>query len=323
MRRLVLLAILLAVACKSKSTPPPAAKDAGVAATMPTTKIIQPDGVVTLPEPVIELPRQEAFKLIAPGAAPRTKLRYRWKQEVTRQVVAQAEIRSRRLTSGTWSAPTTSPPLDEGFAVTLAPATGGGATVLLRGMPTTTQGGDAAARWKALVENKRAQMPIDDRGQVGTVVLAEDPSGAASRASTDEIVQRWLTATVPLPAEPVGKGARWKVVTVLRSGEAVIKQTAEYTLVEVRKNGWVLDVSNKRVAEQQTMIPAGMPRGTLAELVALFRILEGRVTVAPDMPWATGALTAELRVHGRLAVPGAPVEEHVTEDTGTIRLSTR
>ena len=184
MRRIVLLALALALACKSRSTPPPAAKDAGApAASMPTTKIIQPDGVVTLPEPAIELPQQESFKLLAPGAAPRTKLRYRWKAEVTREVLAHAEIRSRRLTSGTWSQPTASPPLDEGFAVTIAPAASGGAIVLLRGLATATQSGDAAARWKALVENKRAQMPIDDRGQPGKVILAEDPTGASGRAS--------------------------------------------------------------------------------------------------------------------------------------------
>jgi hypothetical protein len=314
-------------ACQGGSRTPPAAKDAGAGAhdQVAPTPVAPPSAPreVTLEAPEIELPHQESFRLLSPGAAPRQALRYRWKPDAAREVHARATIRSRRLSAGAWSEPVAVPPLDEGFAVTPAPGDGGSASLLVRGLPSATPGGDAVARWKALVENKRATIAVDDRGQIGRVTLAEDPGGGSRRASSDEIAQRWLTAAVPLPAEPIGKGARWRVVTVLRSGEAVVKQTAEYTLVQVRKNGWVIDVVNRRVAEQQTMMPAGLPKGTTAELVALFRILEGRVTVAPDLPWPTGSLTAELRVHGRVATPGQPAQEHVTEDTGTIQFAAK
>jgi hypothetical protein len=311
-------------ACRGGSkAPPPAAKDATAEPGPAVTRVVTPTAEATLPpEPPVAMPQQASFQLLAPGAAPRTRLRYKY-AEGTHQVAAEARIRSRRLSSEGWSPTVDVPPFEEGFEVTIGAATGSSTTLLLRGLPASADAGDASARWKALIENKRGQVAIDDRGQLGTIALAEDPTGARSRAALDEIAQRWLTALVPLPAEAVGKGARWKVVTLLRAGDAVVKQTVEYTLIERRKDAWVIDVTNKRVAEQQTMTPAGLPKGTVAELIALFRQLQGRVTVKPDLPWPDGELTAELRVHGRLAIPGKPVDEHVTEDVGTVVLRRR
>jgi hypothetical protein len=319
---LVVTAPFASAACQGGAkAPPPVAKDAAAEPGPAVTRVVTPD--VTLPAPPpVPMPQQASFQLLAPGAAPRARLRYRY-AEGTHRVIAEARIRSRRLGSGGWSEAVQVPPFEEGFEIAINAPRESSATLLVRGLPATVDAGDAGARWKVLIENKRGQVAIDDRGQLGDIALAEDPTGERSRAALDEIAQRWLTALVPLPAEPVGKGARWKVVTLLRAGDAVVKQTVEYTLVEKRKDAWVIDVLNKRVAEQQTMMPAGLPKGTLAELIALFRQVQGRVTVKPDLPWPDGELSVELRVHGRLAIPGKPVDEHVTEDIGTIALRRR
>jgi hypothetical protein len=310
--------------CQGKSkSPPPVAKDATAEPGPAVTRVVTPTAEpIFPPEPPVAMPQQASFQLVAPGAAPRTRLRYRY-AEGTHQVAAEARIRSRRLSSDGWSPTVEVPAFEEGFEVAVGAPAAGGTTLLLRGLPASASAGDASARWKALIENKRGQVAIDDRGQLGTIAMAEDPTGGRSRAVLDEIAQRWLTALVPLPAEAVGKGARWRVVTLLRAGDAVVKQTVEYTLIERRKDAWVIDVNNKRVAEQQTMTPAGLPKGTVAELIALFRQLQGRVTVKPDLPWPDGELAAELRVHGRLAIPGKPIDEHVTEDIGIVILRRR
>ena len=266
---------------------------------------------VTLPSPPVELPRQESFRVLSAGAAPRRALRYAWK-EGERTVTAQARIRSRQLVAGRWTEPVAAPTERIAFAITRVP---GDATVTLRGLP----GDEAGARWRTLVSGQTARASIDPRGQLGPVTLV----GATRReASADEITQRWLATAVPLPDEPIGRGARWRVVTVLQANDAIVKQTAEYTLVSVRRDAWIIDVLVRRVGEAQTIVPDGLPRGSVAELVALFRQVEGRVTVAHDLPWPrAGTLEAEVRVHARIAIPGRPVEEHVTEDLGDITLA--
>jgi len=316
----VVAAVALLAACRGEPKPKKRL-DAGVAAaemTGPNTKVIRAE-MRSLPAPPVELPRLDSFKLVAAGRAPRKRLRYRWVDGAARQTIAEARVRSRRLTSGTWSPAVDSPPMREAIGVTVKAGTDGGATLYLRGVPAPADAGDWAVRWRTLVENKRAEAPIDGRGLLGKVVLAEDPTGQRSGDAVAEIAQRWLTAAVPLPVEAIGKGGRWRAVTVLRAGDAVVKQTADYTLVEAKKDAWVIDVDIRRTGEQQTVMPEGMPQGTLAELIALFRQVKGRVTVAPDLPWpTTGTVDAELRVHARLAVPGQPIAEQVTEDIGTI-----
>jgi len=293
----------------------------------PHVAFLSPD-IRSLPQPKIELPKQESATLLAPGASPRTHLRYRWVPRAAHEVTATARLRTRRLVDGTWSDTVDVPPVREGFGFNVQPARGGsrlafhGLIAAVLGKPddaARARADEYLTQFRSLLEHRRGTAVLDERGHLDEIAFADDGPGQRSDKAVDELQQRWLAAAVPLPAEPIGKGARWRVVTVLRAGAAVIKQTAEYTLVEAGPKRWVIDEQVRRIGERQLVDTPQMPPGTIAELIALFRETKGRVEVAPDVPWpVAGTLTTELRVHARFGVPGSGVHEDITEDTGTI-----
>jgi hypothetical protein len=181
------------------------------------------------------------------------------------------------------------------------------------------------APWRTLLQGRPITLDLDDRGAVTAIRFDDDSSGATSTQARDELVQRLLALIVPLPAEPVGTGASWRAVTILRQGPAVAKQTAIYTLIARGPARWKLHVKLQRVGQRQPIVDPGLPPATAAELVALFRALEGDVEVDPALPLiAGGALTVESRLHARLQPPasaGQPrpaIVEQMFEDTGKV-----
>jgi hypothetical protein len=181
------------------------------------------------------------------------------------------------------------------------------------------------APWRTLLQGRPIALDLDDRGAVTAIRFDDDPSGATSARARDELVQRLLALIVPLPAEPVGTGASWRVVTILRQGPAVAKQTATYTLIARGPRRWKLHVVLRRVGQRQQIVDPALPRAASAELVAMFRALEGDVEVDPALPLiAGGTLTIESRLHARLQPPapaGQPrpaIIEQMFEDTGKV-----
>ncbi|HEU4732475.1 MAG TPA: hypothetical protein VFT22_31485, partial [Kofleriaceae bacterium] len=348
-----LLGLAGAVACNQPPSPPsPAsssspssqltAQDAGapLGATAPETRGTAggsapaapavehgPPRVVVLPEPALELPKQESFRLIDPGKRPRAPLRYALAPGAT-AVVATTTLASRHLEAGAFTAPVQLPAIRDGFAVTVPEPPGGAAApVALAGLPGTaarpSRDADAyLAAWRTLLEGRRAALAFDERGGF-TAQAFDEPAGGASRTpARDELVGRLLSMTVPVPVEPVGIGARWRVVTILRQHLAVAKQTATYTLIARGPAGWKLHVALQRVGEQQPIADPALPAGTSAELIALFRALEGDVEVDPGLPLiAGGALAVESRLHARLHAAGQPSVDQMFEDTGRVRFS--
>ena len=179
------------------------------------------------------------------------------------------------------------------------------------------------APWKAKLQDRRISIALDPRGQLGAVIFNDDPGMLRSGPAKDEVVQRLLAIAIPVPAEPVAPGAKWEVVTVLRQGPIYVKQTATYTLVARTKAAWRLHVKLLRVGEEQRVTDPALPKGVTADLIALFRLLEGDVEIDPRYPLiARGAYTVESRLHAKLQVPGQPAVEQLSEDTGTLTFST-
>jgi hypothetical protein len=304
----------------------------------PRVKVITPD-VRSLPEPPIALPMTESFRLLDAGAAPRARLRYAWDPKANRELTVDATLTTRRLAGdGTWGAPLAVPTVREGFGVIATPTADGGATLAFRGVTATIVGtpdADARARadeylasFRDHVEHRRGTIAADARGRVGRIAFADAapaaPAKAAPDRAIDDVTERWLAASVPLPDEPIGAGARWRVVTVLRAGAAIVKQSADYTLVEARPDRWIVEVDVRRVGEDQLVDATGLPPGSVVELIALFREHKGRVELSPSLPWPiAGTLSTELRVHARIGVPGQGVREDLTEDTGTLTFASK
>src|SRR5690606_33184804 len=129
----------------------------------------------------------------------------------------------------------------------LAIVGGSGGTLRARPLPgevggtPTPEATQYLAGWRS-VEGRRVAIEVDPRGQLGQLVFADDPTGARSQEGKDELAQRLLVMLVPLPDEPVGVGASWRAVTMLRQRPAIVKQTATYTLLERTSAGWKLGV---------------------------------------------------------------------------------
>ncbi|HEY4245114.1 MAG TPA: hypothetical protein VGM88_35100 [Kofleriaceae bacterium] len=321
------LGFLLLAACGNHAPPPPHDAPRPIMHApdvhLPSTKQYTTPQSIALPAPKIALPHQESFELRSAGAAPRAVLRYAITPS-TPEVTIETRLTSRHLDHGVFSAPQALPAITDGFAA----GAGKPDAIAVRALPgaaaTKSPETDAyLAPWHTLLEGRRASAAFDARGQLGAVVFNDDPTGVRSGKAADELVQRLLAATVPLPVEAIGTGASWTVVTVLRQSDAYVKQTATYTLLGRAPGLWKLHVKLLRTGEEQLVAPDGLPRGATLDLVALFRVLEGDVTVVPLHPLVhSGMLSIESRIHARLDVPGQPEVDEFAEDTGTAVFAT-
>ncbi len=343
-----LIGVATAAACRDPIAPDPGAGSGAARAVAPgvpapidaaasapdPAPVSRGSRTIALPEPAIALPQQESFQLLAPGRGRRTTLRYRLVPG-TAVVTARTELASRHLAHGVFTPPAQLPAIRDGFAIEI---TSTADRVALRALvaDAAVQSPDTAAylaTWRRELEGRQITLAIDDRGGFGAIAFTDDPSGARSARARDELTDRLLSRIAPLPAEPVGLGARWRVVTILRQGPAVAKQTATYTLIARTAAGWKLHLALQRVAEQQAIIDPALPRGTTAELIALFRSLEGDIEIDPRLPLvAGGSLTVESRLHARVSPPAAspqpaasplppPERDQMFEDTGRVNFA--
>jgi hypothetical protein len=330
-RTAAMLASIAVTACSSRPRPDPA-KDAGGSAAV----TVKPPVQVPLPSvkqysapsmhvdsPPIELPKQELFKLLDPGKGARQVLRYQLAPAIVTHTV-ETKLHSRHLDDkGAFSPVVDLPTLRDGFAITITKDRPG--VLALRGLPgeiegkSTPEAEQYQTAWRTLLQNRRATVAVDDRGQLGAIEFGDDPALARSLTAKDELAQRLLGMLVPVPAEAVAAGARWQVNTILRHGRIYAKQTATYTLTERTATRWKLHVKLLPTAEQQIVDDPAMPPGANAELLAMFRLLEGDLEVDPTRSLvSSGTLTVESRVHAKVQLPGSPAVEQLLEDTGSL-----
>lgn len=290
----------------------------------PTPILHHAPSVVVMDEPKPDLPHQELFRLVDAGKGARSALRYALTAG-TAAFTARTALSSRHLEAGQFSAPVALPAIRDGFAITttadhpdrlaLHALTGEAAA-------STADASAYLAPWRTQLQDRHLTVTLDDRGGFTAIAFDDDPAGARSEQARDELVQRLLITIVPLPAEPVGAGASWRVVTILRQGPAYAKQTATYTLTSRTPAAWKVHVKLQRIGQEQRISDPALPRGTTADLLALFRALEGDVEVDPAHPLiAGGSLTIESRMHVRLQDAGQPPTEQMFEDTGSVVFS--
>ncbi len=318
-------------ACGDAATPPSAGGGAGRGAGSsapvergPAVRVGPTPTVLTAP-PIV-LPTQESFTLVTPGTGARSPLRYPLVAGAS-EYRALLTLTTRRLEAAALSAPRVMAPIQDGFAVVVA----AGAPLGVRALEAVIQGTDAertkraeayVAAARRNLKDRRASVGLDDRGLLGAITFNDDPTGTRGPAASDELAQRLLTLAVPFPAEPLGVGAQWRVVTILRQGPLYLKQTATYELLARTAATARVKVKLVRHGEPQLVTDATLPPDTVAELVALVRILEGELQVDTTRPFAVGgALSVESRLHARITTPNQPAVDQIVEDLGSLELS--
>ncbi len=308
--------VALLCACGSKDETPPPTK-------LPPVEVRPPKdlGIDRLPQPLVDLPKQISFRLLDPGKGERAPLRYAVSEGETTTRIELA-LTSRHMDAGTWSERATLPPIRTAIAV----ASRGSGQLRARplvGEVVGTATPEALAyltTWKAS-ENRRVTIGFDARGQLGPIIFADDPGGAHSREAIDDLTQRLLTVMVPVPEEPVGVGASWRVVTTLTQRPVVVKQTATYTLLARTETGWKVGLDLQRLGEEQTITATEAAKDAMVDLVALVRRTQGTLEVASDRALPTGALEIESSMHLRLQPRNGPMVEQIFEDKGTVALT--
>lgn len=280
----------------------------------------------------VVLPKLESAELLDPGTGRRVAYRYTVSEGSHKFVIA-SKVTTRELDDGTWTERIDVPEVRFGLELTHPPKPAdSGIRLFARAMEASiAEGPDAAvtaatqliARYRAIVEGQRATIEIGDRGLPGTVtVTGRGPDDDSARPAR-EINTMLAQSAVPFPEEPIGLGAKWKVVIMLRRGESAVKQTAVYELESIDGSRLTIKQHLKQIGEHQQLFSPDLPKGVTSELVALFWEARGTVTVDPSvLTPVAGSMSVELRVHGKLIHP-AQTYDHFTESLGTVTLSTK
>lgn len=242
------------------------------------------------------LPRLVSITLDAPGADPKAPLRYAIAGTSEQRIISEIRAREDR---GSGADKWRSFHMSTGFGVTAAPK-----GVALRVLPPE---GDAAygEKWSAL-QDRHLTAALDDRAQLGNFAFADGPG------DIEELTHRLIAFTVPTPAEPVGIGAKWTVVWILRN-QAVQKQTATYTLEKIDGGRWTIGVDMQRVGERQLFKDTGI------ELIALTRHYKGSVVIDPSK-----LLPVDGKLEGdSITQLRSTKGDDIMEETGTVSFTAK
>lgn len=97
------------------------------------------------------------------------------------------------------------------------------------------------------------------------------PEGAGQQVQQmlDNMQQQIRQMSAPLPEEPVGVGARWKVVMPIELPLIKMQQTATYELTSIQGDTGEFKIVLEQNAPPQTMTIPNLPAGAKADLKAL------------------------------------------------------
>ncbi len=147
---------------------------------------------------------------------------------------------------------------------------------------------------------------VDSRGFNREMTMEMPPGlSAETRSMMESSMQGMDQLASPLPEEPVGVGARWKVSQTVEQNAMKIDQALTYELVELHGDEGTLAVVMEQSAEPQKVALPGMPTGAAAELVSLESKGKGTVKLnldelAPESKMQlTSAYTMKVSAQGQ------------------------
>jgi hypothetical protein len=101
-----------------------------------------------------------------------------------------------------------------------------------------------------------------------------------TRQMTDQMVNSLKQISSPVPVEPVGVGAKWRVPNSITANGMTMNQVATYELVDLKDNVATMQVNIEQQADAQKMNPPGLPAGASVDLKSLKSQGNGKITMA-------------------------------------------
>ena len=117
---------------------------------------------------------------------------------------------------------------------------------------------------------------IDDRGQVKSanfkIPKNIDPN---TKQMLDQMSQSMETLSAALPAEPVGVGAKWRVIQPFQAGGIALTQVSTYELISVNNGVVTMKGSVSQDAKSQRLTQPGLPSSMVMTLKSMTSTGEG------------------------------------------------
>jgi hypothetical protein len=215
--------------------------------------------------------------VLDPGNQPRRELRYDFAEGNTEQLVLQTTGRVVVSMEGQQLPATESPPLRFVMDIAVADVRDDGSARIEFETTSVDVSGDGGATAAAMgldaLQGLSGWSLVDTRGYTRDGGIGLSNASDQLAQVTDNLEQSLQQLSVPLPAEPVGEGAQWRVVGQVRSGALSLSQTALYTLASIDGDELELIATLEQSATPQRIEVPGMPAGAA---VATLESLEGK-----------------------------------------------
>ncbi|MEO5727942.1 MAG: hypothetical protein ABI134_10675 [Byssovorax sp.] len=164
---------------------------------------------------------------------------------------------------------------------------------------------------------------LNPKGRVRDVKIAL-PKGfpPAAQSLVEGLNQSFESMVAPLPAEAVGVGARWQVVSRMSASGADLLQSALYTLKARDGVKATLDVTTTQLSASDTMKALGSPASSVSRVKSFSSGGTGttRIDTTSVVP-ESGTTTMKTAMTVEVTQGGGPSEESVVETRTSVQLS--
>lgn len=238
-------------------------------------------------------------ELLDAGAAPRTALRLRFTEGATTTVALAFDLDVTQQSGGAEQV-LDSPRVEEEVRFTVDRVEGDEAVV---SFVFTEAAIDPEAT--GLTPEERLQLDADLQQLVGVGGLGRvDERGALTsfaydlpdgldpevEASIDQFEGQLTDLTLPVPAEPLGVGARWRTTTESTLAGATVARTTTYEITAIEGSTVTYTAATEQTAADQEIDPGTLPDGATATLVSAD--LTGSATGTLDLTSIVASSTA-------------------------------
>jgi hypothetical protein len=282
---------------------------------------------------VLPVGSKPIVKLIDAGAAPRADLSYALVKGAAQKMVMSMDMSMGMKMQGQTLPAQSIPRISMGMDATTVDKNAAGEFKVEVHLSSVTVDANGAQQ-EQIARAMRSQLDamkglsmgywVNPKGQVHDVKVGM-PAGMppAAQQILTGMSQSFESMVTPLPAEAVGVGAQWQVITRTAAGGTDLLQSAIYTLKSRTGASVTLDVKLVQLAANDSIHTAQMPAGMSAKIKGFSSGGAGTSqldlkSVAPEGGTMTLKVTMDLAVAG--ANPGA-VEESTVETTTTVQIA--